>query len=172
MNTLVTTGKTTVPSLYRVPEGIYPVLNKPTIPLFRSHYGNSFTLSHNIKNNTTKLVCRTGFLGHHGGSIQFSTNMQCAGIDACCCETYPVWNLRISKRKKKEYHIHSHLQMNESGENNVCCVVIQLRTSDTSTVSYSEQTKGLKYLIWLIFKWEWRQLQVKCRRVLQFTALL
>lgn len=37
--------------------------------------------------------------------------------------------------------------MNESGENNVCCVVIQLRTSDTSTVSYSEQTKGLKYLI-------------------------
>jgi len=171
MNTLVTTGKTTVPSLYRVPEGIYPVLNKPTIPLFRSHYGNSFTLSHNIKNNTTKLVCRTGFLGHHGGSIQFSTNMQCAGIDACCCETYPVWNSRISKRKISITYVVIYKWVNLG---KIMCLLRRHSTAHEWHIynPYSEQTKGLKYLIWLIFKWEWRLQQVKCRRVLQFTALL
>jgi len=116
MNTLATTGKTTVQSLYRVPEGIYPVLNKPTIFLFRSHYGNSFTLSHNIKNNTSKLVCRARFLGHHGGSIQFSTNMQCAGIDACCWKLIQYGTYILKTKVAQTYY---HVQKKECGENNV-----------------------------------------------------
>lgn len=46
-------------------------------------------------------------------------------------------------KKKKKYHIHSHLQMNESGENNVCCVVIQLRTSDTSIIRTVNKRRDL-----------------------------
>jgi hypothetical protein len=41
--------------------------------------------------------------------------MQCAGIDACCWETYPVELTHLYKVT----HTYNHVQIKEYGENNV-----------------------------------------------------